>query len=158
MKNLYNAFIKLFTEYGVLAWGGASKAHLTKIERSLNKAVRIMIFKGKFESAQPLFQYLNTLPLYLNINLQQSKFLKKLILCQHPDSIEEYLSIIYSTSINNTNNTKLILPYYKSSPGYSLLFYQSYRTWNNVPKNVQECHSLKTSAKEYQKYILQPMT
>ena len=51
LKNLYNAFIKPFTEYGVLAWGGAPKTHLIKIERSLNKAVRIMLFKGKYESA-----------------------------------------------------------------------------------------------------------
>ena len=51
LKDLYNAFIKPFTEYGVLAWGGAPKTHLIKIERSLNKAVRIMLFKGKYESA-----------------------------------------------------------------------------------------------------------
>ena len=86
-KNLYNVFIKPFTEYGVLAWGGAPKPHLIKIERSLNKAVRIMLFKEKSESALPLFQYLNIVLLHLNINLQQSKFMKKLILCQHPDSI-----------------------------------------------------------------------
>ena len=66
LKDLYNAFIKPFTEYGVLAWGGAPKTHLIKIERSLNKAVRIMLFKGKYESAQPLFQYLNIVPLHLN--------------------------------------------------------------------------------------------
>ena len=30
LKNLYNAFIKPFTEYGVLAWGGAPKTHLIK--------------------------------------------------------------------------------------------------------------------------------
>ena len=94
------------------AWGGALKKHLIKIERSLNKAVNIMLLKGKFESAQPLFQYLNIVPLHLNINLQQSKFMKKLILCQHPDSIQEYLPITYSTSKSNTNNTKLILLYY----------------------------------------------
>ena len=56
--------IKPFTEYGVLAWGGAPKTHLIKIERSLNKAVRIMLFKGKSESAQPLFQYLNSVHRY----------------------------------------------------------------------------------------------
>ena len=59
LKNVYNAFIKPFTEYGVLVWGGAPKTHLIKIERSLNKAVSIMLLKGKFESAQPLSQYLN---------------------------------------------------------------------------------------------------
>ena len=47
LKNLCNAFIKPFTKYDVLAWGGAPKTHLIKIERSLNKAVRIILFKGK---------------------------------------------------------------------------------------------------------------
>ena len=85
------------------------------------------------------------------------KFMKKLILYQHPDSIQEYLPTTYSTSINNTNNTKLILPYCRTSARVSALFYQSFRTWNNVPKNIQECHSLKPFAREYQKYILKPM-
>ena len=155
LKNLYNAFIKPFTEYD---GEGAPKRHLIKIERSLNKAVGIMLFQGKFESAQPPFQYLNIVLLHLNINLQQSKFMKKLILCQHSDSIQENLPITYSTSINNTNNTKLILPYYRTSVGVSSIFYQSFRIWNNVPKNIPECHPLQTFAKEYQKHILQPMT
>ena len=47
--------------YAVIAWGGAPKTYLIKIERSLNEAVRIMLFQGKIESAQPLFQYLNIL-------------------------------------------------------------------------------------------------
>ena len=40
LKNLYNAFIKLFTEYD---GEGVPKRHLIKIERSLNKAVGIML-------------------------------------------------------------------------------------------------------------------
>ena len=34
LKNLYNAFIKPFTEYGILAWGGAPTTHLNKAEVS----------------------------------------------------------------------------------------------------------------------------
>ena len=132
--------------------------HLIKTKRSLNKAMRIMLFKGKFESAQPLFQQWTIVLLHLNINLQQSKFTKKLILCQHLDSIQEYLPITYTTSINNTNNIKLILPYHRTSVEVPSLFYQSFTTWNSVPKNIQECHSLNTFAKEYQNYILQVMT
>ena len=84
--------------------------------------------------------------------------MKKLILCQHLDSIQEYLPITYTTSINNTNNIKLILPYHRTSVEVPSLFYQSFTTWNSVPKNIQECHSLNTFAKEYQNYILQVMT
>ena len=47
LKNSYNAFIKPFTEYGILAWGGAPRTHLNKVSRSLKKAVRVMMFKDK---------------------------------------------------------------------------------------------------------------
>ena len=113
-----------------------------------------MLFKGKFELAQPLFQHLNIVPLHLNINLQQSKFIKKLILCQHPDSIQEYLPITYSTSINNTNNTKLILLYYRTSAGVSSLFYQSFRIWNNFPKNISRVPLTKSICKGISKTYL----
>ena len=34
---IYNAFIKPYTEYGILAWGGAPKTHLNEISRNLKK-------------------------------------------------------------------------------------------------------------------------
>ena len=49
-KDLYFSFIKPYTEYGNLAWGGAAKSNLSKINRSLRKAIRIMMFKGNMET------------------------------------------------------------------------------------------------------------
>ena len=76
LKNLYIAFIKPFTEYGVLAWARITKDRESRENKirekpSINKAVIIMLFNRKFESAQSLFfhQYINTLLLHLNINL-----------------------------------------------------------------------------------------
>ena len=50
LKNLYKAFIKPYTEYGILAWGGAPRTHLNKVSRILKNAVRVMTFKNKYES------------------------------------------------------------------------------------------------------------
>ena len=38
-----------------------------------------MMFKDNHEPSNPLFQYLNILPLKLNIKLQQGKLINKLI-------------------------------------------------------------------------------
>ena len=80
--------------------------------------------------------------------------MKKLILCQHPDSIQENLPITYSISINNTNNTKLILPYYRTIHQYFIRALE----YGTMSQKIFQSHPLKTFAKEYQKYILQPMT
>ena len=50
LKDLYSSFIKSYTEYCKLAWGQAAKKNLAKIDRSLKKAIRIMMFNGKRES------------------------------------------------------------------------------------------------------------
>ena len=55
LKYLYSSFIKPYTEYGNLAWGRAAKTNLAKIDRSLRKAIRIIMFKGKMETVQPLY-------------------------------------------------------------------------------------------------------
>ena len=140
MRNLYNAFMKLFTEYGVLAWGRAPKTHLVKIERSVNKAVRIKLFQGK-----------------CTVTVKYQAIAVKVHEKVDPLSAPRFRTRVFTNhiraSINNTTNTKLIL----SSAGVLSLFYQSFKTWDNVPKNIPECHSPKAFPKEYQKYILQPV-
>ena len=46
-----------------------------------------MMFKDKKHIAKPLYNYLKILPLELNIKLLQAKFMKKLILKEHPKII-----------------------------------------------------------------------
>ena len=83
--NPYSSFIKPYIEYGTLAWGGACKANLTKIDRSLNKSVRTMLFKNRREPSKLLYKYLNILPLEYNIKLLRGKFMHKLLSKQQPD-------------------------------------------------------------------------
>ena len=59
-----------------------------------------MIFKYKKYIATPLYGYLKILPMILNIKLQQTK-----------------LSIEFNLSINNLDQTKLIVPYFRINLG-----------------------------------------
>ena len=65
-------------EYSIITWGGTPKTHLNKVSRSLKKAVSIMMFKNKYESTKPSFEYLNIVPFDINLKLQQGKFMKQL--------------------------------------------------------------------------------
>ena len=87
LKQLFSAFISPYLDYGALAWGGAAKTHVNKLGRSLRKTIRLMMFKDQKHIAKPLNKYLKILPLELNIKLLQVKFMKKLILKEHPKII-----------------------------------------------------------------------
>ena len=66
--------------------------------------------------------------------------MKKLILCQHLDSIQEYLPITYTTSINNTNNIKLILPYHRTSVEVPSLNTSRVSLTKYICKGISELH------------------
>ena len=79
LKLLFSAFISPYLDYGALAWGVEAKKHAKKLDRSLRKTIRLMMFKDKKHIAKPLYKYLEILPLELNRTLLQGKFMKKLI-------------------------------------------------------------------------------
>ena len=73
LVSLFNSFVKPYIDYVSLTWGGATNTYLLKLKRTLNKAMKIMVFRSKSESAKPLYIYYKTLPLERNIKLNQGK-------------------------------------------------------------------------------------
>ena len=142
LKNLYYAFIRPCTEYGILAWGGAPKAHVNKVSRSTKKAARVVMFK-------------NIVSFDINIKLQQGKFMKQLSLDLQPESITKHFPLRFIDSISNTNSDKLIIPYHRTTVGVSSLFYQGYKRWNEIPKKFRQTQFIKKFYKDYQQYLIE---
>ena len=63
LKLLFSAFTSLYLDYGAFAWEGAAKTHVDKLDRSLRKTIRLMMFKDKKHIAKTLYKYLKILPL-----------------------------------------------------------------------------------------------
>ena len=42
LKQLFSNFIKPYIDYGTFARGGTAKTHLTKIDRSIQKTIRLI--------------------------------------------------------------------------------------------------------------------
>ena len=75
MKNLLISFLKPYNEYGNLAWGGAPKAKIELINRTIKYSIRTMMNMDKFDSMNPFYEYLNILPFKDNMKLLQGKFM-----------------------------------------------------------------------------------
>ena len=139
---------------GTLAWRGAAKTHLTKIDRSVRKTIRFMMFKEKRHTAKPLYEYLKIFPVILNNELLQAKFMKKCILQEHPEVICDKYPLVYSSSINNSDQTKLVTPYFRTTAGVSSLAYQGCKTWNAIPSPIKQLENTKLFSKKYKEHLL----
>ena len=115
-----------------------------------------MKFKNKHETTKPLFAYLSIVPFGLNIKLQQGKFMKKLSLDPLPESITKYFFFKSIDSINNNNNSdKLILLYRRTTVGVFSLFYQGFKQWNKVSKELKQTQFIKKFYKDYRQYLIE---
>ena len=80
-----------------------------------------MLSKNRFDNVKPFYKHLNILPLTKNIKLLQGKFMWKLLAKKHPDSITEQFPLHFNEAINNTNDRKLIIPYYRTLIGKKIV-------------------------------------
>ena len=87
LKNLHSSFIKPYTEYNTLARSSAPKTYLTKIDISIRKSTRTIIFKEKHDSLKPYYKYLNKNPFEYQIKTLQRKFMWKLLNDEQPKII-----------------------------------------------------------------------
>ena len=53
-KNIFNAFLKPYLEYSTLVWSGAPKIYSEEIHKTLNRSIRIILFKQKYDTARLL--------------------------------------------------------------------------------------------------------
>ena len=86
------------------------------------------MFKSKRHTAKTMYEYLKILPVSLNNKLLQEKFVKKHILQEHPEIICDKYPLVNSSSINNSDQTKLVTPYFRI-----LMAVQIIRNWEWKP-------------------------
>ena len=126
---LYQALLRVWFTY----LGGAPKTTLSIIDRNIRKTLRIMMFRKRPDSAIPLYQRIDILPLASNIKLLQSKFMKKLIDGEQPEPIKMHYPLNYNDSIINSKQYRLVAPFYRTKIGTSSLLYQGFKLWNDIP-------------------------
>ena len=117
-----------------------------------------MMFKGKMETVQPLYEYLNILPLNLNRKLLRAKFMQKLVSKKHPTVIKNKFPLYYNKSINNSTRKKLIVPFFRATLQVSSLMYQGFKIWNEIPLKLENLESTKLFTRKYKEHLLKSVS
>ena len=74
--------------------------------------------------------------------------MKKHILQEHPQVISDKYPLVYSSSVNNSDQGKLVTPYFRTTAGVSSLAYQDYKTWSAIPSPIKQLVNIKLFTKK----------
>ena len=88
--------------------------------------MRIMLFKEKYDSVKPFYEYLKIFPLSENIEVLPGKFMWKLANNCHPSCIKEPFLVAFSNAINSTN-CRLTIPKVKTETGKRIHLYRGFK-------------------------------
>ena len=72
------------------------------------------MLKTKHDSVKPYYKYLNINPFEHQIKILQGKFMWKLRNEDQPKTIRNKFTLKRSTAINNHNQSKFIVPFYRT--------------------------------------------
>ena len=136
-----------------MEWG--SKTYLEKINKTLNRSIRTILFKQKYDILKPFYKYLGILPRKQNIKFQQGKFTWKLNSHNLSNCLLNKSSLIHNQAINNANQQKLIIQYYRTITGERSALNQGYKLWNSeISANAKLKENIKSFCKHFQANLL----
>ena len=136
MLNLYYDLVHSNLIYGILVWGNTFLSYLTKLSKLQNKAIRIVTGKNWNDSANPLYQKLNILPLVSLLNLEISKFVYQHDKSKLPASFSNYFTLnknVHSRRTRASCNNQLTIPLFKTQKTQRSIKYTGAKIWNSIP-------------------------
>ena len=156
MLNLYYALVHSNHIYGILVWGNTFPSYLSKLSKLQNKAIRIVTGKNWNDSANPLYQKLNILPLVSLLNFEISKFV-----CQHdksklPTSFLNYFTLtknVHSRRTRASCNNQLTISLFKTQKTQRYIEYTVAKIWNSIPIWIKK-YSFQKFKKHYKKFLI----
>ena len=64
------------------------------------------------------------------------------------------INTMYWSSVKNSDQTKLIIPYFRTTVQIYSLAYQGYQTWNAIPCLIKQLTNTKLFTKKYKEHLL----
>ena len=153
LKNLYNAHIQPFLDYGVLVWSNSAKTHLDSISSSQDKSIRILNFQYKDSPTEPLYKDNKILPLDKLIKVASSKFIWNIKNGYVPATISDIM-LTHNVHLNNRNPLRYTLPYRKTSHGKNFFTFNGIKIWNQIPDKIISSFSPRIFKRSYTDYLL----
>ena len=160
LKSIYHAIFSSHMIYGCQIWSQGRGAHIDKIQKLQNRAMRIIRFEDFHASANPLYVEQGILKLNDFVRLQNCLFVHDYLNDSLPTCFDNYyfkLNYLYFNVQTRNSNLGCLFSPSKNTTKYGLesITQKSISSWNSITKNLKTDmsniprHKLKTLLTEY---------
>ena len=146
LRSLYFTFINSHIDYNLLNWGTASPTALESICSKTRKAIRIISFKDKDDSAVPLFKQHCILPVLKTLELKQAFFMWKLSNARLPPSLATNFRIVRNQFSIIHNRLRALS---------SHITFAGPRLWQKLPTAIKDKAYPNSFRKSMQSHLLE---
>lgn len=143
MKSVYSALVESHLSYGIIAWGGALKAHMILLEVMQKKFLRILLSKSQLHPSTLLFEE-SKLP-----DVRQLFFAK----CVLESYLNNSTETIPSHQTRQTVKRRMYVPKMNTTTGQRSWNFLGPRCFNNLPDHMKSLHKRKFQV-ELKKYYM----
>ena len=152
---IYNSLFESRLRYGLLGWGTAPEASISKLRVLQNRAVRFITFAPFHFYVLPLFSTLNVLPFDDLLFLQKSIFMHNFRYKNLPFMLSSYcFPVSHSISTRYASNMNYRIPLYKTNRGQKSIKYTGPKVWSEIPKEIKLLAYRKPFSKKLKTYLL----
>ena len=160
LKAIYYAIFSSHMTFGCQIWGQGQEAHIEKISRLQNRALRIINFKDYRANSNPLYINQGILKLQDFIRLQNCLFVHDYLNNALPSCFDDYyfkLNYLYFNVQTRNSNLGCLFSPSKNTTKYGLhsITQKSINSWNAITKDIKtdlsnmSRYKLKTVLTEY---------
>ena len=150
-----SAMLNLYYALWNSLWNNTFSSYLTKLSKLQNKALTIVNGKNWNDSANPLYQKLNTLPLVSLFNCKTLKFVYQHGKFALPANFLNYITLtknIHSRRTRTSCNNQLTIPFFKTQKTQRSIKYTVAKNWNSIPIFIKK-NSFQKFKKDYEKFL-----
>lgn len=147
LRILYFAFVHSHLSYCVASWGSSYKTHLKSISRLQKRALRIITFSNRADSAKQLFQLMRVLPLDSVHVSSVAEVVHRII--KHEDPFPLSIFTLPARCTRAAASNCCNLPVARNVYGRRLIEFNGALIWNAIPTDVKQAKNFPGAMKRF---------
>lgn len=157
-RTVYYSLVHSHLNYGIAAYGSATKTALNKLQVMQNSIMRIITFSNYKHSAKPLLKKLQILNLENMCKLEVGKIMFG---CHHGHIPSKLVKLftksnkIHSYNTRQASNDGFFIPKTSSQYGKKTIKFRGSKLWNCIPQQIKQAPSISNFKKKFKIYLLE---
>ena len=153
MLQLYNSFILPYLQYGITAWGSASKTSVNSLFLYQKKAIKVALNVPTRTSTTEIFENTKFLSIFELYKLYVAIFMFRFQNSFLPPCFDQYF-VSHTHSHGTRNSSNYVLPLFSTNYCQQSILFQGPKLWSTLPYEIRTSSSLPIFKKQLRRYLL----